>query len=56
MRHGDLYKMWFSTRGIVDYRSKVGQHYKIGYAESTDGDSWMRKPIDLELSSSGWDS
>ena len=51
-----IYKMWFSTRGIEDYRSKDGKHYMIGYAESADGLKWERKPIDLDVSESGWDS
>ena len=52
------FKMWFSTRGIEDYRNREGKHYMIGYAESADGISWERKPekCDLKLSESGWDS
>lgn len=52
------YKMWFSTRGIEDYRTKEGKHYMIGYAESDDGINWERKPekCDIGLSESGWDS
>jgi hypothetical protein len=45
--HG--YRMWFSRRG---HRFP----YRIGYAESPDGRHWLRKPIDLERSESGWDS
>ena len=53
-----IYKMWFSTRGIENYRSKDGKHYMIGYAESEDGLNWVRKPekCDITLSDSGWDS
>lgn len=53
-----LYKMWFSTRGIEDYRSKEGNHYMIGYAESADGVNWNRMPekCNIGLSDSGWDS
>ena len=53
-----IYKMWFSTRGIEDYRKKDGKHYMIGYAESKDGLNWERKPEQskIELSESGWDS
>ncbi len=43
------YRMWFSRRG---HRFS----YRIGYAESADGRHWVRKPIDLEPSESGWDS
>lgn len=53
-----VYKMWFSTRGIEDYRTKDGNHYMIGYAESDNGLDWTRRPdkFDLPLSDSGWDS
>lgn len=53
-----IYKMWFSTRGIEDYRSKDGKHYMIGYAESKDGDNWIRRPDKFNFSTSeeGWDS
>ncbi len=53
-----IYRMWFSTRGIEDYRTKSGNHYMIGYAESSDGIKWVRKPdkFNLQLSSDGWDS
>lgn len=53
-----LYKMWFSTRGIENYRQKDGQHYMIGYAESLDGINWVRKPEKMNLTTSeyGWDS
>lgn len=46
--HG-LYKMWYSYRG---------DHYCIGYAESTDGIIWKRKDDTdgLDVSASGWDS
>lgn len=51
-----LYKMWFSTRGIENYRTKEGNHYMIGYAQSEDGYNWERKPFDFTVSQSGWDS
>lgn len=53
-----IYKMWFSTRGIKDYRTKDGQHYMIGYAESLDGINWERRPdkFSFEKAESGWDS
>jgi len=54
----DIYKMWFSTRGSIDYRKKEGQHYTITYAESKDGINWIRKPEKFNLTTSieGWDS
>lgn len=32
-----IYKMWFPQRGNNGYRTGVGEHYMIGYAESEDG-------------------
>ena len=53
-----IYKMWFSTRGIENYRTKDGQHYMIGYAESPDGINWTRRPdkFKFDVSKTGWDS
>lgn len=49
IRDGGLYRMWYSSRG---------DRYRLGYAESTDGVSWVRKDDDagLEPSADGWDS
>jgi hypothetical protein len=48
-----LYKMWYSYRG-----GKKNQTYRIGYAESENGLTWIRKDDDifLPLSRDGWDS
>jgi hypothetical protein len=48
IRDRDLYKMWYSYRG---------DRYRLGYAESSDGLSWMRKDqeVGLESSADGWD-
>ena len=53
-----IYKMWFSTRGIENFRNREGKHYMIGYAESEDGINWERKPdkCNISLSDFGWDS
>ena len=53
-----IYKMWFSTRGIKNYRTKSGQHYMIQYAESPDGINWQRRPDKFTFlnSKTGWDS
>lgn len=53
-----IYKMWFSTRGIENYRTKAGQHYMIEYAESPDGINWQRRPdkFSFPTSEGGWDS
>lgn len=50
VKHNGLYHMWFS------YVSNSG--YRIGYAESVDGLSWVRKDDQsgIAVSDSGWDS
>lgn len=52
MRDGARYKMIYSVRK----RSLRG--YRLGYAESTDGVSWIRKDheVGIDVSSDGWDS
>ena len=47
------YQMWFAHRGTKDYST-----YRIGYAFSKDGISWIRKDEDsgITISDEGWDS
>ncbi len=54
----DRYSMWFSYRGLVDYRIDPRTSYRVGYAESSDGLHWERmpNPSGLERSADGWDS
>ena len=49
IRDGTNYRMWYSCRG---------DRYRLGYAESSDGISWVRKDEDagLQPSPHGWDS
>lgn len=58
IKDNGIYKMWFSSRGLYNYREKNGQHYMIGYAESKDGLVWERRPdlFNFPLSENGWDS
>ena len=58
IKEGASYRMWFSTRSIVDYRNSPRQSYRMGYAESCDGLSWKRRDdlVDLSASAEGWDS
>lgn len=51
IREGGRFRMWYSIR----HRS-VG--YRLGYAESEDGDSWARRDseFDFDVSTEGWDS
>ena len=49
IKENGKYKMWYSYRGKA---------YRIGYAESKDGISWIRKDeeVGIDVSESGWDS
>lgn len=51
IRHAGMYKMFYSIR--VKHKG-----YRLGYAESRDGISWIRKDneIGIDVSSEGWDS
>ncbi|OGV86749.1 MAG: hypothetical protein A2340_13415 [Lentisphaerae bacterium RIFOXYB12_FULL_60_10] len=49
IRETDGWRMWLCTRS-------VGDMYRIGYAESGDGRTWIRKPSGIGPSSTGWDS
>lgn len=58
VRENNVYKMWFGMRGAKGYRTEKENTYRIGYADSQDGISWIRKDIEsgITLSESGWDS
>jgi hypothetical protein len=49
LREPERYRMWYSRRG---------QSYRIGYAESRDGLSWVRRDelAGIDVSASGWDA
>ncbi len=53
-----IYRMWYSYRGIRDYRTNKSFTYRIGYAESADGIHWERKDEEagIDVSEEGWDS
>ena len=53
----DVYHMWFSYRGSVDFRGGKDS-YRIGYANSTNLTDWSRndKCSGIQPSDSGWDS
>ncbi len=53
-----LYKMWYSYRGIENYRTNKKSSYRIGYAESDDGLHWKRKDnqVGIDVSKEGWDA
>lgn len=57
VRDGDRYRMWFSYRGSVEFRTDPAQSYRIGYAESPDGLVWERMDeAGIDVSEDGWDS
>jgi hypothetical protein len=58
LRDGGLYRMWYSFRGSVNYRTDREQSYRLGYAESRDGIRWERKDdeVGIDRSDEGWDS
>ncbi len=49
VKDADAYRMWYSCRGA---------HYRMGYAESTDGLAWTRRDTEqvIQTSTEGWDS
>jgi hypothetical protein len=51
MEDGGRLRMWYARR-------LVEKGYRLGYAESSDGQSWTRldDQVGLDVSSSGWDS
>jgi len=58
IRENGRYRMWYCSRGSINYRTDKEQSYRIGYAESVDGFDWERKDeeVGIERSTDGWDS
>jgi hypothetical protein len=58
IKENGIYKMWYSYRKIINYRTDRCMSYKIGYAESKDGIVWKRMDnlVGIEKSDNGWDS
>ena len=57
-KENGMYKMIYSYRNSIDYRTNPTKSYRLGYAESTDGINWVRKDehIGIKFSDNGWDS
>lgn len=53
IKQGNKYQMWYSYRANGDI-----QTYRIGYAESFDGENWTRldEKAGIDVSKQGWDS
>ena len=59
IKDGFLYKMWYSRRDIIDFRTDKNHNYRAGYAESPDGLSWKRldEKVGIDVSErEDWDS
>jgi FkbM family methyltransferase len=53
----DVYHMWFSVRGDIDYRTDSNKSYRIQRAISIDGINWERVfTNEIKPSDEGWDS
>ncbi len=52
------YHMFFCYRGATDFRHNKSHTYRIGYARSTDLETWMRDDTKagIDISETGWDS
>ena len=57
-KESDVFRMIYSYRSSINYRTNPATSYRLGYAESLDGIKWERLDdrIGIGLSSSGWDS
>jgi hypothetical protein len=53
-----LYRMLYSYRSTLNYRTDPKQSYRLRYAESADGIRWDRKDdeVGIDRSEEGWDS
>lgn len=58
IKENGLYRMYYSYRNSVGYRTDKEMTYRIGYAESADGVTWQRKDarVDLKSDAQGWES
>lgn len=57
-KEDSIYKMFYSYRNSISYRTDPAKSYRLGYAESSDGIKWDRKDhlLNLPFSKNGWDS
>lgn len=54
----NIYHMWFSTRGSINFRKAGKDAYRLGYAFSEDLINWVRddSKVGMDVSKNGWDS
>lgn len=54
----EIYRMWYSRRDLLDFRTDSKHDYRAGYAESHDGINWNRMDeiTGIDVSPEGWDS
>jgi len=52
------YRMWYSYRNLVGYKTDKSASYRVGYAESDDAVNWVRmdEKAGIDISPDGWDS
>jgi hypothetical protein len=57
-KYNNNYYMWYSYRDTREFRHNKNNAYMIGFAESNDGNVWIRKDLEvgIEKSETGWDS
>ena len=58
IKENGIYKMWYSKRSLIDFRTNPKNSYRAGYAESFDGINWKRldQEVGIDVSEKGWDS
>jgi hypothetical protein len=58
VRDAGTYRMWYSYRQHTGFRTDRLRSYRIGYAESEDGVSWVRcdETAGMNPADGGWDS
>lgn len=58
IKRSGKYFMWYSYRKLVGYKTDSSASYRIGYAESDDGITWIRldEHAGIDVSEDSWDS
>ncbi|MCL2718598.1 MAG: hypothetical protein FWE14_07430 [Lachnospiraceae bacterium] len=58
IKEDGIFKMWYTYRSIINYRTDKLKSYRIGYAESRDGIDWTRldEAVGINIPDEGWDS